>query len=56
MLIKIDYKYPLQSRQAALRVPEPILPAKMFKKNISYLNIFLLEQISKKTLSDEIRP
>ena len=31
-LIRIDYTFPYQSREAALRVPEPILTAKMFKK------------------------
>ena len=31
-LIRIDYTSPAQSRQAALRVPEPILTAKIFKK------------------------
>ena len=31
-LIRIDYTSPPQSRQTALRVPEPILTAKMFKK------------------------
>ena len=31
-LIRIDYTSPPQSCQAALRVPEPILTAKMFKK------------------------
>ena len=30
-LIRIDYTFPPQSRQGALRVPEPILLAKMFK-------------------------
>ena len=30
--IRIDYTSPPQSRQAALRVFEPILTAKMFKK------------------------
>ena len=32
LLIRIDYTSPAQSRQAALRVPEPILTAKMFKE------------------------
>ena len=32
-LIRIGRKTPLQSHQAALRVPEPILTAKMFKKS-----------------------
>ena len=31
-VIRIDYTSPPQSREAALRVPEPILTAKMFKK------------------------
>ena len=31
-LKKIDYTSPPQSRQAALRVTEPTLAAKMFKK------------------------
>ena len=32
-LIRIDYTSPAQSRQAALRVSEPILTAKIFKKS-----------------------
>ena len=47
-LVRIDYTSPPQSGQTALRVHEPILTAKMFKKNLNYLNI-LLEQISKKS-------
>ena len=31
--IRIDYTFPPQSRQAALKVPEPILIVKMFKKS-----------------------
>ena len=31
-LTRIDYTSPPQSRQSALRVPEPILTAKMIKK------------------------
>ena len=47
-LIRIDYTSPPQSCQAALRVPEPILTAKMFKKNLNYLNIFFYLNKSQK--------
>ena len=32
LLITIDFRSPSESHQAALRVPEPILKSKMFKK------------------------
>ena len=44
-LIIIDYTSPSQSRQAALRIPEPTLTAKKSKLSKHFL---LLEQISKK--------
>ena len=47
-LKKIDYTSPPQSRQAALRVTEPILAAKMFKKCKLSKHFLLLKQISKK--------
>ena len=36
-LIRIDQTSPAQS---VLRIPEPILTAKMFKNNLNYLNTF----------------
>ena len=49
-LIRIDYTSTPQPRQAGLRVPKPILTAKMFKKNISYLSIFFYFNKSQKNL------
>ena len=50
-LIRIDYTSPPQYRQAALRVLKPILTAKMFKKNLNYLNIFFCLNEYPKNLS-----
>ena len=50
-LIRIDYTSPPQYRQAALRVLKPILTAKMFKKNLNYLNIFFCLNKYPKNLS-----
>ena len=49
-LIRIDYTSSAQSRQAALRVPEPILTAKMFQKNLNYGNIFFYLNKSEKNI------
>ena len=46
-LIRIDYTSPLQSRRAALRVPEPSLSV---KKKLNYLNIFFYLNKSQKIL------
>ena len=47
-LIRIDYTSTPQSRQAALKVPKPILTAKMLKKNLNYLRIFFYFNKSQK--------
>ena len=47
-LLRIDYTSPFQSCQAALRLPEPNLTAKMFKKLKLTKYFLLLEQISGK--------
>ena len=46
-LIRIDQTSPAQS---VLRIPEPILTAKMFKKNLNYLNIFFYLDKSQKNI------
>ena len=46
-LIRIDRTAPAQS---VLRIPEPILTAKMFKKNLNYLNIFFYLDKSQKNI------
>ena len=45
-LLRIDYTSQFQSCQAALRLPEPNLTAKMFKKLKLTKYFLLLEQIS----------
>ena len=45
-LLRIDYTSPFQSCQAALRLSEPNLTAKMFKKLKLTKYFLLLEQIS----------
>ena len=48
-LMRIDYTSPPKSRQAALRAPEPILKAKMFKK-IEFKHFFYLNKSQKNLL------
>ena len=44
LLIRIDYASSPQSCQAALRVPEPILTSKMFKKKFKLSKYFVLRE------------
>ena len=47
-LVTIDYTSPPQYHQAALRVPEPTLTAKMFKKSKLSKHFFYLNKSQKK--------